>query len=393
MPDGNETIVVKIIPSISDISAESWDHCAGTSHPFTRHSFLSALEDSGSATVKTGWQPQHLVIESPAGDILGASPLYLKNHSYGEFVFDWGWADAFERAGGKYYPKLQCSVPFTPVTGQRFLIPKIVGNEQSIILKKALGDAMVQLAERINVSSIHVTFSSKDEWKLLTDVGFLQRIGQQFHWYNNNYVNFDDFLDQLTSRKRKQIRKERRAVSDKNLTIKALTGPEIEERHWDSFFEFYLSTTDKKLGSSYLTRSFFSMLGERMGDQVVLIIVEDKGQLVAGALNLKSDDTLYGRNWGCLANYKFLHFEACYYKAIDYAIEHGLMRVEAGAQGSHKIQRGYLPSPTYSAHWINHPGLKVAIDGFLDQERLAVELEMQNLAQHSPFKNIEDHQI
>ena len=390
MPDGNEAIVVKVIPSISEVSPEDWDRCAGTSHPFTRHAFLSALEDSGSATAQTGWYPQHLIIESLTGDVLGASPLYLKNHSYGEFVFDWGWADAFERSGGKYYPKLQCSVPFTPVTGPRFLIPKTVGDKQSIILKQALGGAMVQLAERMDVSSIHVTFSSKEEWKMLTDVGFLQRIGQQFHWYNNGYVNFDDFLDQLTSRKRKQIRKERRAVSDKNLVIRALTGPEIKERHWDSFFNFYLSTTDKKWGSSYLTRPFFSMLGERMGDQVVLIIVEDAGNLVAGALNLKSDDTLYGRNWGCLENYKFLHFEACYYKAIDYAIEHGLMRVEAGAQGPHKIQRGYLPSPTYSAHWIKHPGLKDAIEGFLDQERLAIELEMQSLTQHSPFKNTED---
>ena len=390
MPDGNEAIVVKVIPSISEVSPEDWDRCAGTSHPFTRHAFLSALEDSGSATTETGWYPQHLIIESPTGGVLGASPLYLKNHSYGEFVFDWGWADAFERSGGKYYPKLQCSVPFTPVTGPRFLIPKTVGDKQSIILKQALGGAMVQLAERMDISSIHVTFSSKEEWKMLTDVGFLQRIGQQFHWYNNGYANFDDFLDQLTSRKRKQIRKERRAVSDKNLVIRALTGPEIKERHWDSFFNFYLSTTDKKWGSSYLTRPFFSMLGERMGDQVVLIIVEDAGNLVAGALNLKSDDTLYGRNWGCLENYKFLHFEACYYKAIDYAIEHGLMRVEAGAQGPHKIQRGYLPSPTYSAHWINHPGLKEAIEGFLDQERLAIELEMQSLTQHSPFKNTKD---
>ena len=353
---------------------------------------LSALEDSGSATSETGWQPQHLILESPTGNILGVCPLYLKNHSYGEFVFDWGWADAFERAGGKYYPKLQCSIPFTPVTGPRFLIPKVVSDEQSVILKQALSGAMVQLAKRMDISSIHVTFSSKEEWKLLNEVGFLQRIGQQFHWSNNNYVTFDDFLNELTSRKRKQIRKERRAVSDKKLTIKTLTGREIEERHWDSFYEFYLSTTDKKWGSNYLTRSFFSMLGERMGDQIVLITVEDSEHLVAGALNLKSDDTLYGRSWGCLTDYKFLHFEACYYKAIDYAIEHGLKSVEAGAQGPHKIQRGYLPSPTYSAHWINHSGLKDAIENFLDHERLGIELEMQNLEQHSPFKYNENKQ-
>ena len=248
---------------------------------------------------------------------------------------------------------------------------------------------MVQLADRMDVSSIHVTFTRKEEWKLLTDVGFLQRIGQQFHWYNNDYATFDDFLGELTSRKRKQIRKERRSILDKNLTIKTLSGAEIEERHWDAFYKFYLSTTDKKWGSSYLTRSFFTLLGERMGDQVVLIVVEDAGHLVAGALNFKSDDTLYGRNWGCLANYKFLHFEACYYKAIDYAIEHGLKRVEAGAQGPHKIQRGYLPSYTYSAHWINHPGLKGAIEDFLAQERLGIEVEMRDFEQHSPFKNTE----
>jgi predicted N-acyltransferase len=389
MPDGTENIVVKVIPSISEVSQKAWDRCAGTSHPFTRHAFLSALEDSGSATAETGWQPQHLIIESPKGDILGASPLYLKNHSYGEYVFDWGWADAFERAGGNYYPKLQCSVPFTPVTGGRFLIPDRTGTEQTIALKQALGGAMVQLADRMDVSSIHVTFTRKEEWKLLTDVGFLQRIGQQFHWYNNDYRTFDDFLGELTSRKRKQIRKERRSILDKNLTIKTLSGAEIEERHWDAFYKFYLSTTDKKWGSSYLTRSFFTLLGERMGDQVVLIVVEDAGHLVAGALNFKSDDTLYGRNWGCLANYKFLHFEACYYKAIDYAIEHGLKRVEAGAQGPHKIQRGYLPSYTYSAHWINHPGLKGAIEDFLAQERLGIEVEMRDFEQHSPFKNTE----
>lgn len=390
MPDGTENIVVKVIPSISEVSQKAWDRCAGTSHPFTRHAFLSALEDSGSATAETGWQPQHLIIETPKGDILGASPLYLKNHSYGEYVFDWGWADAFERAGGNYYPKLQCSVPFTPVTGARFLIPDMTGTEQKIALKQALGGAMVQLADRMDVSSIHVTFTRKEEWKLLTDVGFLQRIGQQFHWYNNDYRTFDDFLGELTSRKRKQIRKERRSILDKNLTIKTLSGAEIEERHWDAFYKFYLSTTDKKWGSSYLTRSFFTLLGERMGDQVVLIVVEDAGHLVAGALNFKSDDTLYGRNWGCLANYKFLHFEACYYKAIDYAIEHGLKRVEAGAQGPHKIQRGYLPSYTYSAHWINHPGLKGAIEDFLAQERLGIEVEMRDFEQHSPFKNTEN---
>ncbi|NQV98870.1 MAG: N-acetyltransferase [Rhodospirillales bacterium] len=389
MPDGTEQITVKVIPSISDVSQEAWDECAGTSHPFTRHAFFSALEDSGSATAETGWQPQHMIIEQATGGLLAAVPLYLKNHSYGEYVFDWGWADAFERAGGNYYPKLQCSVPFTPVTGARFLIPDHIENKQAQDLRKALGGAMIQLAHRLEVSSIHVTFSTKDEWKLLTDVGFLQRLGQQFHWHNKGYRTFDDFLEDLNSRKRKQIRKERRAVAEKDLSIQALSGAEIKEHHWDAFYQFYLSTVDKKWGSSYLTRSFFSLLGERMADQVVLFMVEDAGNLVGGALNLKSDTTLFGRNWGCLATHKFLHFEACYYQAIDYAIQHGLQRVEAGAQGPHKIQRGYLPSPTYSSHWISHPGLKDAIEDFLARERLGMEFEMHQLAQHSPFRNTE----
>jgi len=393
MPDGSEQITVKVIPSISEVSPEAWDFCAGTSHPFTRHAFLSALEDSGSATAETGWQPQHMVIESPDGSLLGAAPLYLKNHSYGEYVFDWGWADAFERAGGNYYPKLQCSVPFTPVTGSRFLIPDTLDPDYASDLKRALSGAMIQLAERLNVSSIHVTFSTKDEWKLLTDVGFLQRVGQQFHWHNNGYENFDGFLQDLTSRKRKQIRKERRAVAETNLTIRALSGSEIEERHWDAFYQFYLSTTDKKWGSSYLTRSFFSLLGERMADQVVLIVVEDGERLLAGALNLKSETTLFGRNWGCMETHKFLHFEACYYQAIDYAIEHGLESVEAGAQGPHKIQRGYLPSKTYSGHWISHPGLSEAIEDFLARERLGIEYEMRDLARHSPFRNTDTSEI
>ncbi len=387
MPDGSESIAVKVIPSISEIASEDWDRCAGSSHPFTRHAFLSSLEDSNSATAETGWQPQHLLVVADNGDVLGASPLYLKNHSYGEYVFDWGWADAFERAGGNYYPKLQCSVPFTPVTGSRFLIPDTTEPERALHLKQALGSAMVQLADRLDISSIHVTFSTEQEWKLLRDVGFLQRIGQQFHWYNKSYRTFDDFLNELTSRKRKQIRKERRSVLDQGLTIRALSGGDIEERHWDAFYRFYQSTTDKKWGSSYLTRSFFSLLGERMSDQVVLITVEDGDRLVAGALNLKSDNTLFGRNWGCLETHKFLHFEACYYQAIDYAIEHSLARVEAGAQGPHKIQRGYLPSQTYSAHWISHPGLKDAIDDFLARERLGIEFEMRDLAQHSPYRN------
>jgi len=387
MPDGREALIIKVIPSLQEVSAADWDACVEHHHPFASHAFLSALEDSGAASTESGWMPRHLIIEDPAGGLLAAAPLYLKNHSYGEYVFDWGWADAYERAGGRYYPKLQCAIPFTPVTGARFLIRTGLTDEQKTELRRTLASGMVQLAEQLKVSSLHITFSTKPEWRELSNIGLLQRIGQQFHWENRGYETFDDFLGDLTSRKRKAIRRERESVARKGLTIKALTGNDIEERHWDAFYQFYMATTDKKWGQNYLNREFFTLLGERIGEQVVLITVEDDGHLVAGALNLKDDHTLYGRNWGSLNSHKFLHFEACYYQAIDYAIKHGLKRVEAGAQGPHKLQRGYLPTPTYSAHWIADPGLKDAIDDFLTHERRAIQAEIVGLGNHSPFRD------
>jgi len=387
MPDGSDALVIKVIPSLTEVSAEAWNACVGDDHPFTSYGFLRALEDSGSATADTGWVPQHLIIEDPAGGLLAAAPLYLKNHSYGEYIFDWGWADAYERAGGQYYPKLQCAVPFTPATGARFLVRPDLPTQQQHDLRQHLAAGMIRLAVQLKVSSVHITFSTETEWAELGNMGMLQRTGQQFHWENRGYETFDDFLGDLNSRKRKAIRKERKAVADKNLTIEALSGSDITERHWDAFFRFYLATTDKKWGQSYLTRDFFSLLGENLGDQVVLISVEDNGQLVAAALNLSGNGTLYGRNWGCDEVHKFLHFEACYYQAIDYAIRHGLKRVEAGAQGPHKIQRGYLPSKTYSAHWIADPGLRDAIKDFLVQERRGVEYEISELMKQSPFRN------
>jgi len=387
MPDGREALIIKVIPSLQDVPAVDWDACVEHQHPFARHSFLSALEDSGSASTDSGWMAQHLIIEDPAGGLLAAAPLYLKNHSYGEYVFDWGWADAYERAGGRYYPKLQCAIPFTPVTGARFLTRTDLSDEQKTELRRTLAAGMVQLAEQLKVSSLHITFATKTEWRDLGSIGLLQRVGQQFHWENRGYETFNDFLGDLTSRKRKAIRKERDAVAKKELAIQALSGDEIEERHWDAFYQFYLATSDKKWGQSYLNREFFSLLGKRLGEQVVLIIVEDGGHLVAGALNLKDDHTLYGRNWGSLASHKFLHFEACYYQAIDYAIAHGLQRVEAGAQGPHKLQRGYMPTETYSAHWIADPGLKDAIDDFLRHERRAIQAEITGLGNNSPFRD------
>lgn len=389
MPDGRDAVAIKIIKSLSEVSPEAWDACAGTDNPFVRHAFLSALEDSGSATGETGWLGQHLVIEDPAGGIAACAPLYLKSHSYGEYVFDWGWADAYERAGGRYYPKLQCAVPFTPVTGPRLLVNQALPDGQRREMRLALIAGMAQLAQNLSVSSLHVTFPTEDEWEAFGSAGYLQRIGQQFHWENKGFKTFDDFLGELSSRKRKNIKKERRAVHDAGLDIRVLEGADITEAHWDAFFQFYMDTTDKKWGQAYLTRRFFSLLGERLGRAVVLIVVEKDGRPVAGALNLRGGDTLYGRNWGCVADYKFLHFEACYYQAIDYAIAHGLKWVEAGAQGPHKVQRGYLPRRTFSAHWIADKGFRDAVSGFLKDESRGIEREMSAYEAFSPFKKSE----
>ncbi len=386
MPDSGDAVKVRVLRSLREIDAADWDACAGTDNPFVRHAFLSALEDSGSATAETGWMGQHLAVEGSDGRIAACLPLYLKNHSYGEYVFDWGWADAYERAGGRYYPKLQCSVPFTPATGPRLLVRSDQSAELRRELRAVLIASLRQLADNLGVSSIHITFLPEDDWETCGQAGFLKRIGQQFHWENKGFQNFDDFLSELSSRKRKNIKKERRGVADAGLTIRALEGSAITEAHWDAFYRFYLDTSDKKWGQAYLTRSFFSLLGERMGDAVVLIVAEKGNLPVAGALNLKGADTLYGRNWGCTEDYKFLHFEACYYQAIDYAIRTGLRWVEAGAQGPHKVQRGYLPQATYSAHWITDPGLRGAVARFLDDEARGIAREMDAYGSFSPFK-------
>jgi predicted N-acyltransferase len=380
--DGSDRLSIKVVERLSKIRAADWDECAGPDNPFVSHAFLDALEASNSACAETGWLPQHLVLEDGNDRLLGAMPMYLKSHSYGEYVFDHGWAEAYERAGGRYYPKLQVAVPFTPVTGNRLLIRPGAPPDAARLLVAA----MIEIAQRAKVSSLHVTFPTKSEYELLGEAGFLQRLGRQFHWENRGYRSFDDFLTALNARKRKQIKRERRDANE-GIEIETLNGGEISARHWDAFFRFYTSTSDKKWGSAYLTREFFDLLGSRMGERVVLVMAKRDGRYVAGALNLMGKDTLYGRNWGCAGDFPFLHFEACYYRAIDFAIARGLKRVEAGAQGAHKIQRGYLPAPTYSAHWIRDPGFRHAVEDFLKRERRAVENEMEELEEGlSPFK-------
>lgn len=381
MPDGSATLTLTLHQKIADIPAADWDICAGQDNPFVSHAFLSALEDSGSANARTGWLPQHAVLRGEAGQVVAVAPMYAKSHSYGEYVFDHGWAHAFERAGGDYYPKLQVAAPFSPVPG-----PRLLRHPDAGVPIAALASALEQACQSLQLSSVHVTFCTEPEWQQLGEAGWLQRLGMQFHWENAGYGNFDDFLGALSSRKRKVLRRERRDANAAGLTFRALSGSDLTEAHWDSFYRFYRSTVDRKWGSAYLSRSFFSLLGERLGDRVVLMMAENAGKPVAGALNLAGSEALYGRNWGCRGDWPFLHFELCYYRAIDWAIEHGLQRVEAGAQGRHKIQRGYLPKPTFSAHWITHAGLRRAIGDFLNDERRGIRAEMAALSEQSPFR-------
>jgi predicted N-acyltransferase len=385
MPDGSATLTLTLHPRIAEISAADWDACAGDGNPFVSHAFLSALEDSGSAGVRTGWLPQHAVLRTEAKQVVAIVPMYAKSHSYGEYVFDHGWANALERTGESYYPKLQAAVPFSPVPGPRLLRRPGTG-----VPVATLANALEQACGSLGLSSVHVTFCDQAEWEGLGDAGWLQRVGMQFHWHNDGYGNFDDFLGALSSRKRKVLRRERRDANAAGLTFHTLSGAEITERHWDAFYAFYRSTVDRKWGSAYLTRSFFSFLSERLGERVVLMFADNAGKPVAGALNLAGDEALYGRNWGCRGDWPFLHFELCYYRAIDWAIAHGLKRVEAGAQGRHKIQRGYLPRRTYSAHWIVHKGLRRAVANFVRDEQAGIEAEMAALAEESPFRKGED---
>lgn len=368
-----------ILPRISDISATDWDALIPSgNHPFLSHRFLLALEESGSATAETGWAPRHIWVEDEAGEAVGAAPFYVKSHSQGEYVFDHAWANALMQAGMDYYPKLQCSVPFTPATGPRLLA-------KTSEAKQAVASAMMQACAEWNMSGVHLTFLQEEDRAVLSNLGFAAREDRQFHFINREYENFDAFLASLSSRKRKNIRKERKAAQD-GVKISRLTGDDLKSEHWDIFYRCYLDTGARKWGRPYLTRAFFDHLQDSMRDDICLVLAEMDGTGIAAALNFIGSEALYGRNWGALVHKPFLHFELCYYQAIEAGLEMGLPRVEAGAQGEHKLARGYEPVVTHSAHWLSHPGLMQGVENFLEQERAAVGHEVDILSKHTPFK-------
>ena len=378
------SLTVQVHVGIDTVGEAAWNALADpTGDPFVSYEFLHACEASRSAVRHTGWAAQHLTLNDGDGRLLGAMPLYLKGHSQGEYVFDHAWADAYMRAGGRYYPKLLSAVPFTPVTGPRLLIAPGADGD---LVRSALIQGALQLAESLRVSSLHVTFPTETDWRALEDHDLLLRQDQQFHWQNRGYASFDDFLAALSSNRRKTIRRERREAQA-GLDIRVLTGTDLTEAAWDAFFAFYMDTGDRKWGRPYLTRAFFSQIGETMADRIALVMAYRDGRPIAGALNLIGAEALYGRQWGCIEDVAFLHFELCYYQAIEFAIARGLQRVEAGAQGEHKIARGYLPARVRSAHWIADPALRTPVARYLDQERPAVEAEMAALeAEYSPYR-------
>ena len=408
---------VRAVGSIGEVSAVSWDACANPTtpnsagietarpadgggdrdaptiqlenqefdiNPFISHAFLSALEESKSVGGRTGWLVQHVLVKNAEGALIAAAPCYVKSHSRGEYVFDRGWAEAYERAGGSYYPKLQVAVPFTPATGRRLLVkPGALAGAA----RNALTAGLVELCRLDGASGVHVTFATEPEYKFLGEHGFLQRTDQQFHWENpGGYRTFDDFLGALTSRKRKTIRRERQDALAAGITAHWLTGRDLTEAVWDDFFAFYMETGSRKWGRPYLTREFYSLVGEKMADRIVLVMAKRNGRWIAGAINFIGSRTLFGRHWGAIEHHPFLHFELCYYQAIDFAIARGLARVEAGAQGEHKIARGYMPTTTYSAHYIVDPGLRRAIADYLVRERAYVAAAGAELAAAAPYR-------
>jgi uncharacterized protein len=392
------TFTARVASSISALDAAAWDACAnppGRSaeeaegerfNPFVAYAFLHALEASGSVGGRSGWTPAHVVVEDGRGRIVAAAPCYLKSHSQGEYVFDHAWADAYERAGGRYYPKLQVAAPFTPVTGRRLL----VAADAPLGAREALIGALRELRKQTKTSSIHVTFPTAEDAERLSEAGFLIRTGEQFHFSCQGYSCFEDFLAALASRKRKAIKRERREALSGGVTIEWVTGASIQSEHWDAFFKFYMHTGSRKWGRPYLTRAFFDEIGATLADRVLLVMARRAGRLIAGAINFIGDDALYGRNWGAIEHWPFLHFEVCYYQAIDFGLAHGLRRIEAGAQGEHKLARGYRPARTYSAHEFADARLARAIADYLGHERVAVERTIAYYDGHAPFRRGED---
>jgi predicted N-acyltransferase len=385
------SIEITLHPSFTEIPAAEWDALACPESkdgsrpvdPFTTHRFLAALERSGSTGASTGWQP-HPLTARKAGRLIAATPMFAKFHSQGEYIFDHNWANAFERAGGRYYPKLQISIPFTPATGRRFLTAPGHGSEGTA----ALIAGAIQIAEQNQLSSLHITFCTEAEARRGTEFGLMHRVTQQYHWENRDYQSFDDFLAQLSSRKRKTIRKERQTAAASGLDIQSLTGDAIQPEHWDAFWEFYQNTGARKWGTPYLTRQAFAEFHETMRDDILLVLASRDGQPVAGALNFIGRNTLFGRYWGCTEDHPCLHFELCYYRAIDWAIENRLAHVEAGAQGEHKLARGYLPVPVHSLHWIANDSFAQAIADYLEAERRAVSEDIEIITSYGPFRRV-----
>ncbi|WPZ16134.1 GNAT family N-acetyltransferase [Nitratireductor rhodophyticola] len=384
-------VTLTVSPSLADLPEADWAALSGARrdgtgspyNPFVSYAFLSSLADSGCAVRESGWLGQHLFLRAADGTLLGAVPCYLKSHSQGEYVFDHGWADAFERAGGRYYPKLQVSIPFTPASGPRLLVRE---GASPRAVREALAEGIKTLTDRLGVSSAHVTFATDDDIAALDRAGFLMRTDQQFHFFNRDYGRYDDFLATLASRKRKALKKERRTALENGIEIDWLTGPDLTESVWDDFFSFYADTGSRKWGRPYLNRRFFSLIGERMADDILLVMARRNGRYIAGAINFIGSDTLFGRNWGCVEHHPFLHFEVCYHQAIEFAIARGLTRVEAGAQGEHKLARGYEPVTTRSAHYIPHSGLRRAVAQYLEMERRDVAEISRMLEAHTPFR-------
>jgi hypothetical protein len=374
----------RFLSSIDEISPKEWNACAGIEHPFTRYEFFYALEKSKSAISSTGWKPFHYIETNTKGDLIAICPLYIKSHSFGEYIFDHAWAEAYRRNGLRYYPKIQSSVPFTPVTGKRIMIKKNIPNHEFI--EKRVIENIITEASKIDVSSVHFNFLNNPNTAFLKKNNLMLRKGIQFHWQNNNYSNFNDFLSTLSSRKRKLINKERICLTENNVRVELLTGSQITKFHWDFFYKCYLNTTESKWGSSYLTKDFFYMIGKNLSSKILLVLALQNERYIASALNFMSNTHLYGRLWGCTSYIPFLHFELCYYQAIDYAIKNKIKIVEAGAQGSHKLQRGYIPKETFSIHWIKDFNFKGAIQNYLDDEIKIIEKQKKDLEHFTPFR-------